>query len=199
MRPRLVISWLALLGGAWLLFDAARSLYFVWGVPEEPVPYVRLPFPSAPAVQVPLGTALAKLSIPRLKKEWTVLEGAGPDILRRGPGHVERTAFPGTKGNSVIAGHRDTHFRPLKGIQVGDEIWVENGSRVRYVVKETRVVLPTEVSVMKPTPDRWLTLITCYPFYWIGHAPKRFVVRAEAERAGQGNPRNAARQVGSVL
>jgi len=181
MRPRLVISWLALLGGAWLLFDAARSLYWIWREPD-PVPIVELPSPATPAIEVPPGTALAKLLVPRLGIDVTIREGAARDILRRGPGHVEKTAFPGMKGNSVIAAHRDGHFRPLKEIQIGDEIWVENGTRVRYVVKETRIVPPSEVSVLDPMPGRWITLITCYPFYWIGHAPKRFVVRAQAEQ-----------------
>jgi sortase A len=89
--------------------------------------------------------------------------------------------MPGNVGNAVIAGHRDTHFRVLKDVAVGDEIRIEAaGERYLYRIVDTRVVPPADISVLRSGADPLLTLITCYPFYFIGPAPDRFVVRARA-------------------
>jgi LPXTG-site transpeptidase (sortase) family protein len=95
---------------------------------------------------------------------------------------VTGTALPGQSGNVVLAGHRDSFFRDLRNIKAGDIIQVttEAGQHA-YQVQSTRIVNPTEVSVMAPTKDPSLTLITCYPFYYVGNAPKRFIIRAEDE------------------
>jgi len=86
-------------------------------------------------------------------------------------------------GNSVIAGHRDTHFRPLKNISLGDEIRIETGDKTySYEVIETRIVSPTNTDVLQSGSEQMITLITCYPFYFIGPAPNRFIVRARAIR-----------------
>ena len=142
--------------------------------------------PRIPATPVPKprslarrGTAIAALSIPRLDLSAIVLHGSDDQTLRRGPGHLENTAMPGETGNAVIAGHRDTFFRPLRNVRLGDEIFVDMPQgRVEYRVTSMRVVHARDVSVLDPTDDEVLTLITCYPFTLLGSAPDRFIVRA---------------------
>ena len=122
---------------------------------------------------------LAILRIPRLRIEVAVLPGTDEFVLDRGVGHIEDTALPGTDGNSGIAGHRDGYFRGLKDIATGDAVEIETlNGREMYHVERTWLVNPEEVSVLDPTPVRSLTLVTCYPFYFIGSAPQRFIVRA---------------------
>jgi sortase A len=92
------------------------------------------------------------------------------------------SALPGEDGNCVIAGHRDTHFRVLREIRQGDEIDLETPEgRFVYTVDGTQIVRPTDVSILKPSQSGILHLITCYPFYFLGHAPKRFIVDAKLE------------------
>jgi len=125
------------------------------------------------------GTPLAELSIPRLGVSAVVLHGSDAHTLQLGLGHIENTAVPGESGNVAIAGHRDSFFRPLRNVQVGDDILLETpDERIRYRVSSFRVVNSYEVSVIGPTRDATLTLVTCYPFWFIGSAPDRFVVRA---------------------
>jgi sortase A len=130
-------------------------------------------------VPVREGDIVGRLSIPRLGAELFVVEGDGSKDLRRGPGHVTGTAMPGAMGNCVIAGHRDTHFRVLKDIRDGDEIILETtAGKFLYRVRKTEIVLPEDNQAMQDTADPELNLITCYPFYYVGAAPRRFVVQA---------------------
>jgi sortase A len=125
------------------------------------------------------GDIVAKLSIPRLGAELFVVEGAGKKELRRGPGHVTGTAVPGAAGNCVIAGHRDTHFRVLKDIRDDDDIILETAAgKFLYRVRKTEIVKPEDNRAVQDTADPELNLITCYPFYYVGAAPERFVVQA---------------------
>jgi sortase A len=125
------------------------------------------------------GSAVATLSVPRLGMTTVVLYGTDARTLRRGPGHVERTALPGEPGNSVIAGHRDTFFRPLRRMQVGDRIVLESPrGQFEYRVSSLDVVKANDLSVLDQQGTDLLTLITCYPFNLIGSAPDRFVARA---------------------
>jgi sortase A len=95
-------------------------------------------------------------------------------------GHLPDTPLPWHEGNSALAGHRDTFFRPLQYIRVGDELHLSTfHGDFRYQVRETMVVSPDDVSVLRPTDRPMLTLITCYPFRYVGNAPRRFIVRAE--------------------
>jgi sortase A len=129
---------------------------------------------------VEVGSAIAALSIPRVRLSTVVLHGSDAHTLQRGPGHLEQTAVPGEAGNIVIAGHRDSFFRPLRHIRMADDIFLETrDGRFHYRVTSVRVVGPRELSVIAPTSDERLTLITCYPFWVLGHAPDRFVVRAD--------------------
>jgi sortase A len=138
------------------------------------------------------GATMAKLTIPRLDTQLYVIEGDEPSELRRGPGHLADSAMPGSRGNCVIAGHRDTHFRALKDIRKGDDILVQtdDGSFL-YRVDSTSVVPPSDIRSLQPTRDAVLNLITCYPFYYAGAAPKRFVV--EATLAGEVSPGKISR------
>ena len=120
------------------------------------------------------------LDIPRLKVSAVVAEGDDEDTLKVAVGHLPDTPFPWQAGNSVLAGHRDTFFRALKGVRPGDEIRLATSrGELRYRVERTLVVEPDDVSVVEPSPERRLTLITCFPFSYIGHAPQRFIVQAQ--------------------
>ena len=133
----------------------------------------------AKRVAIASGTPLAELQIPRLHLSAVVLEGSDARTLRLGPGHIEETARPGQSGNVGIAGHRDTIFRSLGSVHVGDDILLNTPhGRSHYVVSWVRIVSPSDVSVLDPTSGPALTLITCYPFGFLGQAPRRFIVRA---------------------
>jgi sortase A len=134
---------------------------------------------AAPSIVIPDGGLIGRVEIPKLHLSAVVFQGADSSVLGHGVGHVDSTALPGQPGNVVFAAHRDTFFRSLRNIRKGDMVTVttESGPR-NYEVTSTEVVKPTETSVLDPTPQPTLTLITCYPFYYVGHAPKRFIVRA---------------------
>ena len=122
---------------------------------------------------------LAVLRIPKIHLEVPVLPGTDDFTLNRAVGHIDDTALPGAEGNSGIAGHRDGFFRGLKDIAPGDAIELETlRGKELYTVERTWVVSPEDVSVLDATPTRSLTLVTCYPFYHVGPAPHRFIVRA---------------------
>jgi sortase A len=124
--------------------------------------------------------ALGVLEIPRLGVSVPVVEGDDTDALRGAAGHLPDTPHPWENGNSAIAGHRDGLFRPLRHIRVGDEVRVRTPhGPIRYRVKDTHIVQPTDLSVLQPTAGSTLTLITCYPFYYVGAAPQRFIVHAD--------------------
>ncbi len=109
-----------------------------------------------------------------------VMEGISGKTLRRAVGHIAGTALPGESGNVGIAGHRDTFFRPLRNIRADDIITLTTlGGEYRYRVISTKVVSPDNVAVLDSDSHEILTLVTCYPFYFIGSAPERFIVRAE--------------------
>ena len=131
------------------------------------------------ALLEPAPAPLGVLRIPKIRLEVPVLPGTDDRTLDRAVGYIEGTAQPGTDGNLGIAGHRDGFFRGLKDIATGDVIELDTiqGTDV-YRVERTWVVNPEDVSVLDPTSARALTLVTCYPFYFIGSAPQRFIVRA---------------------
>ena len=128
---------------------------------------------------------IAVLRIPRIGLEVPVLEGTDEMSLNRGVGRIEGTAAPGGSGNLGIAGHRDGFFRGLKDVARGDAITLEtlSGPEI-YVIDSIKIVGPDDVSVLDPTAQPVLTLVTCYPFYYVGDAPERYIVRA----VRQGSP-----------
>ena len=131
------------------------------------------------ALSQPAPAPIAVVRIPKIRLSVPVLPGTDDRTLDLAVGHVEGTAQPGTDGNMGIAGHRDGFFRGLKDIVPGDVIELDTiqGTDV-YRVERTWVVNPDDVSVLDQTSTRTLTLVTCYPFYFIGSAPLRFIVRA---------------------
>ena len=127
------------------------------------------------------GTLIGMLDVPRLELSTPVIQGDDTRTLKRAVGHLPDTPMPWDEGNSAIAGHRDGLFRPLKDVKVGDEIrFRTTRAEYRYRVKKTTIVKPDDLSVLAKQEDpATLTLITCYPFYYVGTAPKRFIVHAE--------------------
>jgi sortase A len=124
-------------------------------------------------------TFIENMEIPKIGLSVMIADGIDQTTLRRAVGHVPGTAFPGQTGNAALAAHRDTFFRNLGSVAAGDDIIVNTRrGTFHYVVKSTEIVRPKAVRVLRPTPSPELTLITCYPFYYIGPSPKRFVVHA---------------------
>jgi sortase A len=174
----LVIGGLVLAGlglrSIWMSHQAEQQAEEQWDTLARSQP------PPKQLRRVKKGETFARLSIPRLDSHWIVVEGADRSELRLGPGHLIQTALPGSRGNCVIAGHRDTQFRVLQDVKIGEDISVEiEGRTFVYRVTDRHVVSPSDTHPLKPTPTSSLTLVTCYPFYYVGPAPKRFVIRAE--------------------
>ncbi len=129
--------------------------------------------------------ALALLRIPKIDLEVPILEGTDDLSLNRAVGHISGTPRPGENGNVGIAGHRDGFFRGLKDVSTGDTIEIVTPDNVnRYVIDDITVVDPTNVSVLAPRAQPSITLVTCYPFYFIGSAPQRYIVRASLVGSG---------------
>jgi sortase A len=190
------VLWIAAAAiGSWTLFVLAQNFY-----------YARLPVPDEPSVQrLPgedpndaVGTSgsfqrradpgawIARLEAPAVDLKATVLEGSDDRTLRRAAGHIEYTPLPGEPGNVGIAGHRDTTFYPVRKLKAGDRLTLTTASHIfEYEVRDTWIVEPEDVQVLDPTTRPALTLVTCYPFNFVGNAPKRFIVRGElvAERS----------------
>jgi sortase A len=189
-----IVRWTrrALFGGAalvlaycgWVVSDSwvyqrARGLEF-----DSPVlAAVAIPAAARRAPEVFADGLIGRLEIPRLELTTMVMEGTGRTTLRRAAGHIAGTALPGQTGNVGISGHRDTFFRPLRNIRSGDAVALttRNGA-FNYRVVSTRIVKPSDVSVLETGDGEAVTLVTCYPFYFVGPAPFRFIVRAERVR-----------------
>jgi sortase A len=125
------------------------------------------------------GSPLGRIEISSIGLAAMIMEGVDTRTLRHAVGHIPGTPMPGQPGNVALAGHRDTFFRGLRNVHKDDEITLTtlHGS-CRYLVDSTQVVGPEDIKVLSATPDNILTLVTCYPFYFVGPAPQRFIVRA---------------------
>jgi sortase A len=170
----------ALATGVFLLSpESVQSLY------SHTLPHVQAiarPADEATTRAKPInpGDPIGVIEIPRLGLSSVVLESDDIEALLFGVGHLADTPLPWRAGNSVLAAHRDTFFRGLGGIRPQDVIRIRAGDReLSYHVRETKIVDPTDVEVLAPTKAATLTLITCYPFHYVGPAPRRFIVRAE--------------------
>lgn len=145
-------------------------------VPPEPASDVALPAPPRPEP----GAALGRLEIPRLGVSAIVRSGSDSRTLRLAVGHIGGTALPGEAGNIGLAAHRDTFFRRLGEIRTDDLIrFVTTDGTYVYRVEGTQIVDPHDTWVLNPTGEPALTLVTCYPFHYVGSAPRRFIVRAQ--------------------
>ena len=152
--------------------DAAAS---GTGLPES----VREHSDAAPPA---VGTVIGMLEIPRLHLSTAVVEGDDDATLDKAVGHLPDTPLPWQAGNSAVAAHRDRLFRPLERIATGDDVILKTtDAEIRYRVAATSIVAPDDLSVLEPRARDSLTLITCYPFRYVGHAPKRFIVHADRE------------------
>jgi len=139
-------------------------------------------FSATPNMTLPAlnGDLIGSLDIPRLGLSAIIMEGTDTVTLRRAVGHIAGTGIPGQSGNIGLAGHRDTFFLPLRNVRKSDIITLTTSAgEYRYRVVSTRIVSPNDVAVLDPNGSEILTLVTCYPFYFIGSAPDRFIVRAE--------------------
>jgi len=138
--------------------------------------------PDWPA-NIPRGEDIGRIEIPRLRISSIIRQGVDDKTLSRAVGHVPYTALPGQEGNVGLAAHRDSYFRELRDVRAGDLIrLVTPKGTFEYHVESLRIVHPTNVEVLDPTPNPSLTLVTCYPFNYVGHAPKRFIVRARQNK-----------------
>ena len=148
-------------------------------------------FPTSPkgAAWAEADGLIGRVKIPRLLISFVVVEGFDRDSLRRAVGHISGTALPGEAGNVGLAAHRDTFFRPLKDLRIKDEIQFSTlKGNFDYRVESLRVVEPTNVGVLASSGENVLTLVTCYPFYYVGPAPKRWIVRARQVSAQAASP-----------
>jgi sortase A len=138
---------------------------------------------TAPEPTVAPGTVLGQFDVPRLGLSYVLLEGTDSRTLDRSVGHVEGTGLPGSAGNIAIAGHRDRHFRKLEWIQRDDQIVLTalGGARYVYRVEWSRIFKPGDIQVLDESHGPAITLITCFPFEYVGSAPLRLIVRAVPE------------------
>ena len=135
--------------------------------------------PQLPPPPLVEGGIIGEIQVPRLHLKAIVVQGDSHTILRRAVGHIPETSLPGTPGNVALAGHRDTFFRPLRNIKLGDAITLKTSAGdFQYLVESTQVVPAANIEVLNTTAVPTLTLITCFPFDYLGAAPNRFVVRA---------------------
>lgn len=170
----LTIAYVALVLLNARLFQNAASHMLVYQIHAAEVHAI-----NQPRNTVKEGVVLGRIEIPKIKMSVIILQGTTPKILLLGVGHIDGTAFPGESGNVGIAGHRDTFFRGLKDIQSGDEILLHTTTGIsRYEVDWIQITTPSDSGIVALGPESGLTLVTCYPFYYIGAAPERFVVHA---------------------
>lgn len=175
--------------------NAARS-------PEEsPVASLTRPTDSGSSISPKKQdrSLVGRIEIPRVRVSAVVREGVDDRTLRHAVGHVPGTALPGKPGNIALAGHRDTFFTGLRNIRKSDRIQVRTlDGEFEYEVDAIRIVTPKDVEVLAPTKEPALTLVTCYPFNYVGSAPKRYIVRAKQVRPNPGDVVEAKNE-GSVL
>jgi sortase A len=179
--------------GVWVVARMTEALFFQT-LPVPPpqsaatptAPPVEQPGqPALPPEQPPApppperGAWIGRLEAPSVRLAATVLEGSDDATLSRGAGHIEYTPLPGQAGNVGIAGHRDTTFRAVRKLKVGDQLVLTTADRgYKYLISSTTIVDPDDVWVLDPTDRPTLTLVTCYPFNYIGSAPRRYIITA---------------------
>ncbi|HEY7406377.1 MAG TPA: class D sortase [Candidatus Angelobacter sp.] len=186
----LIVIGIALLGYVgsqyWSMYRSQKNLEAEW---ERQAATVNTPAQAALSPD----QMLTRVIIPKINMDAIVVEGASRKDLSEGPGHMKETAMPGETGNAVITAHRDTFFRHIYELVKGDQIQVRRNGRVfTYEVTGKRIVEPDDVSVLKQTAGQRLTLITCYPTYYIGPAPQRLVVFSKLiDSSDYGQPKQA--------
>jgi sortase A len=173
----LLLSWWLLSVASARHYQHAAAVRFTALPKPEQAP---APVIIAPPVALSVGEIVGRLEVPRLGLSVIVAEGDDDQTLDVAAGHLPDTPLPWLPGNSAVAAHRDSYFRPLKGIRPDDDLRLTTAQGTfTYKVKRVSIVRPEDLSVLRATEVPTLTLITCYPFAYIGHAPKRFIVQAE--------------------
>jgi sortase A len=166
-------------------YQADRRRLFAETRSVTPAPGAAPSEPDKVRPTPPDGAWLGEIEIPRLGIDVGIVQGESPRLLERAAGHVTETPLPGEMGNMVLAAHRDSFFRPLEHVRAGDEITVKTlDGDFHYVVESTIVVGQGDLWVLAPIGGRTLTLITCFPFRYVGAAPDRFIVRARETPVG---------------
>jgi sortase A len=195
-RRMTILQWLLILSGVACLGWCALVAIGAWRYQSRAIPAaaparaITVPptddnahaAPALPSV-LPVGEPIGRIEVPRLHLSAAVANGDDDGTLRVAIGHLPDTPFPWEDGNSALAGHRDTFFRELRHIRVNDDMRVATPyGDFTYHVTRTLIVTPDDLSVLAPTNEPTLTLVTCYPFSYVGHAPKRFIVEAVRAR-----------------
>jgi sortase A len=161
--------------------DQQRTLEQVMKAPPAPAAPV-----APPREQLPYQALVGRLEISRISLSAIVSEGDDEATLKKAIGHLPDTVLPWESGNSAMAAHRDTFFRPLRHVKVGDEVRLTSPRGVfTYRVSDTFITTPSDVGILRPHGRNELTLVTCYPFDYVGDAPQRFIVRADRIDAPQ--------------
>ena len=159
------------------MYHEQRRLARQWEEQQQQAPASSADSSATPVTAQDDG--LTRVSIPKISLDAIIVEGTSHKQLKLGPGHLKNTPTPGEMGNSVISAHRDTFFRHIYELNKGDDIIVKRRGRTfTYQVTSKKIVEADDTSVLAPSTDARLTLITCYPIYYIGPAPKRLVVTA---------------------
>jgi sortase A len=180
--------YLPLVGSALIFGGAALLAWYCWTLHERATAQRRAKewligttavHRTASPPSARRGDVIGELEIPRLQVSVMVFEGDDAGILSAGAGHIPGTALQSGSGNIGIAAHRDTYFRPLRVAHANDVITLKTPAGTsRYAVTDTKIVPPSDIGVLARAPGRDLTLVTCYPFYYVGNAPQRFIVHA---------------------
>ena len=183
-RPILVLATLAFTIGGVSTGVALVQIYqmndFQKTIKVEIAKLDKTPVVSSKFVPIKLGEVIGVITIPKLSEVYPIVQGTDDRDLKLGVGHYVNSVMPGVKDNSVLSGHRDSVFSKLGQLRSGDLVVIRTSSGTfDYVVRKTRIVLANDRTVIVPTPTATLTLSTCYPFFYIGSAPKRFIVSAD--------------------
>jgi sortase A len=178
-RLLLLIAVVCLAWYGWRNYEIRREQAALTAQVQEALQTIEGDLPLPP-LAIPEGGIIGQIDIPRLNLSAPVKSGEDDDVLDFSVGYLPDTPLPWMPGNSALAAHRDRLFRPLEHIHAGDAISLSTThGTLKYRVLKTLIVSPQDVWVLDPLPKVNLTLITCYPFYFVGHAPRRFIVQAE--------------------
>ena len=173
------VSCLAFYGYTFLERVGSQA-YAAWSFEHAPKRPLPPPSEATPVPPLQHGAIVGRISVPKLHLSAMVREGVDAKTLRLAVGHIPATPFPGQPGNVGVAGHRDTFFRHLGELKAGDRVRFSTGDGdFNYEVESLNVVEPQDVGVLAASREKVLTMVSCYPFYYVGDAPRRFIVRAK--------------------
>jgi sortase A len=172
-------SWVLMVAGVMTLGYCGASLADTWFSQHRGESKLERHTETVSVDRIDKGDAIGRIEISRLGISAVIMEGSDETVLRRGVGHIPGTAFPGRSGNVGLAAHRDSFFRGLRNVRRNDDVILRTPrGEYRYRVVSTKKVAPKAVEVLRPTEEETVTLVTCFPFDFIGSAPERFIVHA---------------------